>query len=100
MSKATAIAPSNIAFTKYWGKKDEKLRLPENGSISMCLSSLLTTTTVEFSKKYKKDEISILPFVIARPRSGEAISKIDRRVELRSPRDDKRVSAHLDRIRK
>lgn len=59
MLKATAIAPSNIAFIKYWGKKDEVLRLPENGSISMNLSNLLTTTTVEFDEKYKVDEITI-----------------------------------------
>lgn len=57
--KATAIAPSNIAFTKYWGRKDEKLRLPANGSISMTLSNLLTITTVEFSQRYKKDQIII-----------------------------------------
>ena len=57
--KITAIAPSNIAFTKYWGRKDETLRLPENGSVSMCLSNLLTTTTVEFSDKYDNDEITI-----------------------------------------
>ncbi|MCR4306248.1 MAG: diphosphomevalonate decarboxylase, partial [Candidatus Daviesbacteria bacterium] len=57
--KATAIAPTNIAFTKYWGRKDEILRLPENGSISMCLSNLLTTTTVEFSPDLQKDEIII-----------------------------------------
>ncbi len=55
--KATAIAPSNIAFIKYWGKKDELLRLPENPSLSMNLSNLLTTTTVEFDKKYKQDEV-------------------------------------------
>ena len=55
--KATAVAPSNIAFIKYWGKKDEVLRLPENGSISMNLDNLLTTTTVEFSETYKKDEV-------------------------------------------
>ncbi|MEK7096813.1 MAG: diphosphomevalonate decarboxylase [Patescibacteria group bacterium] len=57
--KATAIAPSNIAFIKYWGKKDEDLKIPENGSISMNLSNLITTTTVEFDSKYKKDLISI-----------------------------------------
>jgi len=57
--KATAIAPANIAFIKYWGRKDEELRLPTNGSISMNLSNLLTTTTVEFSSRYKKDEILI-----------------------------------------
>ncbi len=76
--KATAIAPSNIAFTKYWGKKDEVLRLPENGSISMCLSNLLTTTTVEFSEKYKKDGVSI------NEKEGGA----------------GRIIKHLDRVRK
>src|SRR3989339_643943 len=57
--KATAIAPSNIAFIKYWGKKDEELKLPENGSISMNLSNLLTTTTVEFSPEFKEDLVII-----------------------------------------
>lgn len=57
--KATAVAPSNIAFVKYWGKKDEVLRLPENGSISMNVSGMTTTTTVEFSHSYKEDVISI-----------------------------------------
>ncbi|MGI8420081.1 MAG: diphosphomevalonate decarboxylase [Candidatus Levyibacteriota bacterium] len=56
--KATAIAPSNIAFIKYWGKKDEVLRLPANGSISMNLSNLLTTTTIEFSHDFKQDRIA------------------------------------------
>ncbi|KAF0218322.1 MAG: diphosphomevalonate decarboxylase, partial [bacterium] len=79
--KATAIAPSNIAFTKYWGKKDEVLRLPENGSISMTLSDLLTTTTVEFSPKYKKDQVIING---GRVEEGEA----------------ERVIKHLDRVRK
>jgi len=55
--KATVIAPSNIAFIKYWGRKDEILRLPANGSLSMNLSNLLTTTTVEFSNEFKKDEV-------------------------------------------
>lgn len=57
--KKTAIAPSNIAFIKYWGKKDEALRLPSNGSISMNLSNLRTTTTVEFNEQYMKDEVVI-----------------------------------------
>jgi len=57
--KATAIAPSNIAFIKYWGKKDEELKLPANGSISMNLSNLLTTTTVEFNSDFKEDSVTI-----------------------------------------
>src|SRR3989338_3043782 len=79
--KATAIAPSNIAFTKYWGRKDETLRLPENGSICMCLSNLLTTTTVEFSQGYQQDEVTINGGGLE---AGEA----------------KRIIKHLDRIRK
>ncbi|KKQ34352.1 MAG: Diphosphomevalonate decarboxylase [Microgenomates group bacterium GW2011_GWA2_37_6] len=55
--KVTAQAPSNIAFVKYWGRKNEELRLPENGSISMNLSGLQTTTTVEFDDKFEEDEI-------------------------------------------
>lgn len=57
--KITAEAPSNIAFVKYWGKTDTGLRLPANGSVSMNLSSLTTTTTVEFSSSYSTDEILI-----------------------------------------
>ena len=57
--KAAAIAPSNIAFIKYWGKKDEILKIPENGSISMNLSNLLTTTLVEFSSDFKEDLVTI-----------------------------------------
>ncbi|HLC80117.1 MAG TPA: diphosphomevalonate decarboxylase [archaeon] len=57
--KSTAIANSNIALVKYWGKRNEKLILPHNSSISLTLDGLYTTTTVEFSPKYKKDELSI-----------------------------------------
>lgn len=75
--KVTAVAPSNIAFTKYWGKKDEVLRLPENGSVSMNLSNLLTTTTVEFSDKYKGDEI-IVDGIQEEGPSKRAIQHLDR----------------------
>jgi diphosphomevalonate decarboxylase len=57
--KATAVAPSNIAFIKYWGTKDAVLRLPKNGSISMNLSNLLTTTTVEFSPDFYQDNVIV-----------------------------------------
>lgn len=57
--KVTAVAPSNIAFIKYWGKKDEILRLPTNGSISMNLSGLLTTTTIEFDSSFSEDIVII-----------------------------------------
>ncbi len=78
--KKTAIAPSNIAFIKYWGRKNEELRLPENGSISMNLSNLLTTTTVEFNETLHNDDITI---------DGKNDEK-----------ESARVSKHLDRVRK
>ena len=49
--KATAIAHPNIALVKYWGKRDEDLILPHNGSLSMTLEGLSATTTVEFSER-------------------------------------------------
>lgn len=73
--KATAVAPANIAFIKYWGKADEELRLPLNSSISMNLSACTTTTTVEFSSDFEKDMVS------------EGF-------------DEKRIIAHIDRLRK
>ena len=60
MSKtATAIAHPNIAFIKYWGNRDDSLRLPANGSISMNLESLFTRTTVTFSTDLRNDVIKI-----------------------------------------
>ena len=38
----------NIAFIKYWGNRDDALRLPMNGSISMNFAGLITRTTVSF----------------------------------------------------
>lgn len=53
--KITAQANANIALIKYWGKRNLKLNLPLNNSISLTLDKLNTTTTVEFSQKHKND---------------------------------------------
>lgn len=79
--KATAEAPSNIAFIKYWGRKNEELRLPTNGSISMNLSNCKTVTTVMFDDTLEKDLVTINE----EEETGEGYRKI---------------SKHLDRIRK
>jgi len=57
--KASAIANSNIALVKYWGKRDKRLFLPYNGSISMTLDGLYTHTTVEFDSRYGKDTFTL-----------------------------------------
>jgi diphosphomevalonate decarboxylase len=53
--KATAQAFPNIALIKYWGNRDQALRLPSNPSLSMNLAGLTTTTTVEFDPALKQD---------------------------------------------
>lgn len=80
MKKVTAIAPSNLAFVKYWGKADFSLNIPSNGSISMNLSNATTTTTVEFSDTLRDDDVKI---------QGN-----------NKPQTIARVKKHLDRIRK
>lgn len=77
--KTTARASSDIALVKYWGKKDEVLRLPENGSVSMVLQGLDTVTTVEFDKSLDRDRVII---------EGEE-----------NQEEAGRVVKHLDRIR-
>ncbi len=75
--KATAKAPSNSAFIKYWGKKDEELRLPENGSISMNLSNLTTATTVEFDEKYREDSVEYNG-IVEKATQSRAVKHLDR----------------------
>jgi len=79
--KKTAVANVNIALIKYWGKRDAKLFLPYNNSISLTLDGLYTTTTVEFSN-YEKDT-----FVL----DGK---------ELSEGKELRQVISHLNLIRK
>lgn len=55
----SAQAHPNIAFIKYWGNRDDALRLPANGSISMNLAGLETRTTVRFDPSLRTDSLSL-----------------------------------------
>ena len=69
---ATAQAHPNIAFIKYWGNRDDALRLPANGSISMNLDGLFTRTTVSFQPSLALDE-----FVLnGREMTGHALERV------------------------
>ena len=59
MTTAAAQALPNIAFIKYWGNRDNTLRLPMSGSISMNLDGLYTRTTVSFQPSLPFDELII-----------------------------------------
>ena len=60
-SATTAIGTPNIAFIKYWGKRDDSgLNTPNNSSISMTLDETLSTkTSVLFSERLGKDALYI-----------------------------------------
>ena len=55
----THSAPTNIAVIKYWGKRDVKLNLPINSSVSVTLNQddLRATTTVVASRAFPADRL-------------------------------------------
>ena len=57
MREAVAIANSNVALAKYWGKRNENLNLPYTGSISITLAGLSTTARVRFDTERNHDHI-------------------------------------------
>lgn len=77
-SKTTAIAHPNIAFVKYWGNRDARLRLPLNDSLSMNLDQLTTTTTVEFSERTKEDRVTIDGKKASDAAHARVVAQIDR----------------------
>lgn len=50
-----ARAHANIALIKYWGKRDEDLVLPMNGSLSLTLEGFYTETQVRFCGDIDRD---------------------------------------------
>lgn len=82
--KATASAPANIAFVKYWGARDLPRALPLAPSISMTLERCRSRTTVE-AVASAADEV-----LLAGP---------DGRLEPAPERFAARVHRHLDALR-
>ena len=80
LRQATAKAHTNIALIKYWGKRDETLFLPMNGSLSLTLDRFYTTTTVTFQADLAADTLVL---------DGALVDEAGRR----------KVSAFLDKVR-
>jgi diphosphomevalonate decarboxylase len=72
---ATALAHPNIAFIKYWGNRDQALRLPASSSISMNLAALQTETRVLFDPALKSDEL-LLNNSQASPAQTQRVSSV------------------------
>jgi diphosphomevalonate decarboxylase len=79
----TARANPNIAFIKYWGNRNDALRLPANGSISMNLDGLETSTSVTWDagRGTKSDSFELNGYLV----TGRGLE---------------RVSAFLDLVRR
>ena len=76
MSTFTAVAHPNIAFIKYWGNIDQSLRIPVNGSISMNLAGLQTTTRVTFDSGLDADQLTLNQ----QPVTGPGLSRVSEMV--------------------
>jgi len=77
---ATTLSNPNIALIKYWGNRDERLRIPSNGSISINLAGLETRTSVCFDPTLQQDTLTL---------NGASAGKTAR----------ERVSAFLNQVR-
>lgn len=90
---ATAIAHPNIALIKYWGNRDDALRLPANGSISMTLGGLETRITVGFDANLPGDEL----FFDESPAPEHALARVREHLDyirsLSGTRDHARVDS-------
>lgn len=78
LSKVSCIATSNIAFVKYWGRINDTLRLPMNGSISMNLDSAFTITTVAFDSALDTDEFTLAGKPVDEKQSARVFTHVDR----------------------
>ncbi len=75
-----AIAHPNIALIKYWGNREDALRIPANGSISLTLGGLENRMSVQFDDRLESDSL----IINGEPAEPEMID---------------RVSTHLDLLR-
>jgi len=70
--QAAALAHPNIAFIKYWGLRDEELKLPANDSLSMNIGCLSTQTTVSFDPERKTDTL----ILNEKPITGKGLARV------------------------
>ncbi|KAF7983841.1 hypothetical protein HWV62_19115 [Athelia sp. TMB] len=95
--QATASAPVNIACIKYWGKRDTKLILPTNSSLSVTLDQdhLRSTTTSRADPSFEQDQLWLngkVDEIKAGGRLETCISemkKLRAEVEAKSPNEPK-----------
>ena len=74
----TVRACANIALVKYWGKRDRERNLPAEGSLSLTLGALTTTTTVRFDPGLDADTLTL----DGQPAGEKATGRLSRWLDL------------------
>lgn len=97
MNKVTVIAPSNIAFLKYWGAVDLDQALPANVSLSMTLSRCVTRTTIERLSNEQPTTIEIGGWGVG---AGALAGSEHGELRIAGPGFAGRVEAHLQALRR
>ncbi|GBE80565.1 Diphosphomevalonate decarboxylase [Sparassis crispa] len=101
--QATASAPVNIACIKYWGKRDTKLILPTNSSLSVTLDQdhLRSTTTSRADPSFDNDRLWLNGAEEEIKESGrlatciKEMKRLRREVEEKDPSQPKISSYHV-----
>lgn len=75
-AEGEAIAPSNIAIVKYWGKRNRQLNLPLNSSISISLKDLYAKTKVVFESSLERDMVIINGKTLNEEESKDYVGKV------------------------
>lgn len=90
--QAEARANSNIAFIKYWGNRDERLRLPQNPSLSMNLAGVYTRTHVTWDASLQSDHL----ILNGRAADTAALQRVSDHLSMLRQRFGLDLFAHVD----
>ncbi|KAF9654025.1 Diphosphomevalonate decarboxylase [Thelephora ganbajun] len=101
--QATVSAPVNIACIKYWGKRDTKLILPTNSSLSVTLDQdhLRSTTTSRADPSFTKDRLwlnGVEEEIKPNSRTATCITEMKRlraNLEAKNPNEPKLSQFHV-----
>ena len=87
-----AIAHPNIALIKYWGNREEVLRIPENASISLTLGGLENRMLVRFDKGLDSDTL----IINGEPAEPEMIDRASTHLDLLRDMADVADAAYME----
>lgn len=89
---ASAVAHPNIALIKYWGNRNNSLRLPLSGSLSFNLAGLETRTSVCFDTALEADQF----WLNGELQQNAALARVSAFLDLVRQRVDMKLAARVE----